>query len=200
MIPTTVRRGDVIVVGRIFTWRAWLRSPLACAISWRIQRSTRSSWNHVACYLGGGAIAEAEWNRGVRVALLRPAYLTGDYRIAIVRPPDAVSRATASATWQTAAAESRGIRSYSLRTLILMRVAALLFGAEGIRDVVRNHPGDGAWICSELAAHGWAMTPSFRRARDLLVTPADFMDPAIGRELGLERILVQNPKTLALEQ
>lgn len=192
-----LRRGDVIVVGRIVDWRAWLTGPLAAAISWKIQESTNSIWNHVACYIGRGQIAEAEWNRGVRVASISE-YLTGEYRIAVVRPPDCVNREDACERWLDIVADSKGRRSYSLRTLILMRCAGLLFGAEGIANVVRNNPADGAWICSEVGAFGWEGA-GLARASERLITPADFLKPAIALELDLDQLIVPHPSALKLE-
>lgn len=214
-----IRRGDVLVVGRILSFRTWARALLrdllswrpwnpfsffprglfGNVVSWRIQHSTRSQWNHVACYLGDGEIAEAEWNRGVRIAKLRDEYCTGEYRVAVIRPPAKVDRALAITTWREIAAGNRGIRSYSLRTLLLMRVAALLFGPEGIRKVVRNNPDDGAWICSELGAVGWNKAGLVGAMSDLLITPADFLDETVGLALELERVIVTDPRNLALE-
>lgn len=177
----------MIVVGRVLGWRSWLRSPIASTLSWRIQRALRSPWNHVACYLGGPGreLAEADWHRGVVVRPVADLLSSREHRCAIVRPPARVDRAAAVAAWRGAASASKGRRSYSVRMLILMRIAALLYGAEGIRDVVRNNPRDGAWVCSELGAAGWAAACSGGLA-DLLITPRDFMEQGIVERLGLE--------------
>jgi hypothetical protein len=181
----SIRPGDAILVGRVLSFRAFIRSPIAWLISWRIQHSTGSPWNHVAAYMGGGWISEAEWNAGVHELRLQD-FLSGDYRVAVVRPlhndPARPFRGDqAVAFWRRHLSTLARNRKYSLRTLLLMRVAAVLFGPESIAKMIKNLPDDGAWICSEWVAVGWGAGGFWNETA--LVTPCDF---ARGMELLIE--------------
>lgn len=185
--------GDVILVGRILGLRAWVRSPLSCAVSYGIQRSTGSPWNHVACYVGDEEIVEAEWNLGLSRSSL-DEYRSGKYRLAIVRPPRVVDRERVVAAWLSMAERYGSPSTYSFRTLLLMKVAGILFGHDGISRVVRNDPNDEAWICSEVGAEGWFLG-GFPGAREVFVTPKDF---AMNWErVGADFRVIEDPRRLA---
>lgn len=165
------RPGDVVLVSRRLTLRAWLRAPISCLISWRIRRTTGSRFNHVACYVGDGQVVEAEWNLGVRKTHLATRYPTDRFHLAVGRAPYAVDRDVASLYWLDVA---RGGRArYDWRSILLMKVAAILYGPDGIRHHVAIRRDEGAFVCSELGANGWEVG-GMANAVDVLKVPGDF--------------------------
>jgi hypothetical protein len=179
---SVVERGDVVIVSRRMSFRSILLSPVSSLISWRIQRSLRSPWNHAVGCFSPGLVASAEWNRGVVVQPLDHAYPLSRYRVAVARPPATVDRSVVAEWW---AERARHVGEYDRRSIVLIRIAAALYGHDGIRRVIRGSPGDGSVICSELAAGGWAVG-GMPRAPDLFVTPADFADAEALAEAGAD--------------
>lgn len=164
------RAGDVILVSRRINLRSWLRSPLATFISWRIQRCTRSPWNHVAGYVGNGELIEAEWNCGVVRTKLDEAYPRDRFRVEVARAPREVDRLEVAEWWKTIGV---GGYRYDWRAILLMRVAAALEGPDGIRRRIRMNAEDGAFHCAELCAQGWQVG-GFAGAVAALVEPSQF--------------------------
>lgn len=158
MIPSA---GDLLLVHRRRTWRSFFAGPLGALISWSIQRTTRSRWNHVAIVaddgdldLGRHIIAtwgpnliEAEWT-GVRRSGPTCYLDQRVHAVGIVRCPEGIDRAAVVAF---ARAQLRA--RYDRKLIVLMKVAALLWGHKGVRRIVQAN--DRAWICSELAAAAW---------------------------------------------
>jgi hypothetical protein len=147
--------GSVLCVSRVLSIESWLTSPLSTAVSWRIQSSTGSPINHVACCVAPGWLVEAEWDRGVQrtplAAYLEPA-ARGKLRLAVATPPEWVNLDKAVAFWQST---MKGLRKYDWRKIVLMKMAAILYGHEGLSRHIASRDGDDLWVCSELAAGGW---------------------------------------------
>jgi len=163
--------GDVLLVRRRPTIRAWLTRPVSSAISARIRAATASRWNHVACVVAEGWLVEAEWDHGVRRLPLAD-YLTGAYELAVAPCPRDADPIQAISFWGR---EARRVRArYDWRGIILMRVAGLLYGPAGIARRVQLASDDGAWICSELAAAGWKAGGLSDDQADRLLVPGDF--------------------------
>lgn len=156
MIP---RPGDLLLIHRRRTARSLLAGPIGALISWSIQRTTRSRWNHVAIadddrWRPGapsdatvpGPIIEAEWT-GVRRGSMF-AYGGGAHDVRVLPCPPSVDRDAV-----VAFARSQLRAKYDRRLILAMQFAALAWGTRGIRRIVQAR--DRAWICSELAAAAW---------------------------------------------
>lgn len=174
--------GDVLLVSRVRSFRSWLSAPVGSLISWRIQSTTGSPWNHVAAHVGNGVLLEAEWGKGI-VRSRVEHYEGKHYRLAIARPPSDVDPWKAVEWWEDNARHKPG---YDWRSIVLMRVAGLLYGHQGIRQVIRAHPNDGAYICSEWAACGWVWG-GYGLGDEVLVTPADFSKHVVWDSAKAER-------------
>lgn len=161
--------GDVLLVSRRRGFKSWARSPFGSLVSWRIQSSTGSKWNHVAAYVGNGQLLEAAWGKGI-VRSKASQYDKPHYELAVAKPPPGVDPMTAVVWWRE---NAKPATSYDWRSIVLMRVAGLLYGHQGIKDVVRGKPGDDGWICSEWCTAGWTAA-GYPIGDDVLVTPADF--------------------------
>lgn len=194
---TSIRRGDVLVVGRLLTWRAWLRDPLSASTSWGIQRVSRTPWNHVACYIGRGMLVEAQMIGGVRFRRLSH-YTAGAYRLCVARPPLAVDRRLAVEFWRELPRRTADLRRYDWQTILVMRLAAALKGGEAISKVIRNHDSDNRWICSEVGASGWK-SGGMESAPYWYVTPDDFADEQTAKATGATVIAVEDPRQLQIE-
>lgn len=162
------RPGDVVLVSRRSTFWQWVRHPISSTISARIRSSTGSKWSHVACYIGGGYVVEAEWNKGVVRTNFASDYHPDKYEWKVVSPPERVDREAAVAFWNI---QYKGKATYDHKALIAMRVNAMLWGHDGIKRYAAKL--DSQWICSELAAAGWFQGGMMNGLRDLLV-PGDF--------------------------
>lgn len=167
--------GDAVLVSRRLTLRAWLTRPISCLISWRIREATGSRWNHVAGYIGDGELVEAEWNLGVKRTKAADRYPVDQYDLAIARPPSEVDREIVFNFWLDIASDR--CARYDWRAILLMRIAAILWGPKGIREHVTARVKDGAWICSELTAAGWEVGGMAAASRALKV-PGDFAEHA----------------------
>lgn len=163
---------DLLLVHRRRTFRSFRAGPVSWLISRRIQALSGSRWNHVAVSVGHGQLVEAEWGGIVRTPL--SAYLRQQERgivdlERIPRPngvaPDAAAVGVAWLLGQV------GKGRYDYRTIVAMRMAALLWGHDGIRRITQ--PIDDAWICSELAAAAWAAAGFDARLTEVQ-TPGDF--------------------------
>ena len=165
--------GDVVLVARKSNLWQWVRHPISSLISARIRSSTGSRWSHVACYVGGGCVIEAEWNKGVVHTHFASAYSEKKYEWKIVPCPAGVDREAVVAYWNL---QHKSNAKYDHKALIAMRVNALLWGHEGIRRYVANQNDGGAVICSELAAEGW-FQGGMENAMRALIVPGDFALP-----------------------
>lgn len=188
-----IQPGDVILVHRRSTWRAWLRHPISSLISARIRATTGSKWNHVACVVGVQPkthpvkshghgvfevvitlehhIVEAEWNKGVVSGILEDCYPPDQYEIAVAKPPAEVDREAAVAFWKLVA--SSGKAKYDWRSIAMMKFAAIIGGHKAIAKYVVNSEGDDLWICSEVGAAGWH-NGGMRDAYKLIKDPGSF--------------------------
>lgn len=171
-IQVTPMRGDVIVVGRRLTLLSWLTNPISTFISWRIQRATGSPWNHVVGYLGSGTIIEADWDRGVTQGHLETLYPNGAFRRAVAVPPSGVNRSLVVERWRQMAGE---LYRYDWRAIILMRIAAALFGPAGIRKYIRMDRSGRAIHCVAVCAIGWE-AGGFAGAQLAFVEPSQFAE------------------------
>ena len=172
--------GDVVLISRKLSVWTWLRSPVSSLISWRIRDTTGSRWNHVAGYVGDGEVVEAEWDRGVRRSNLADEYPADKFDIAVATAPRSVDRRAAVSFWNLQAHAPTA--SYDWRSIVLMRLAVVMDGPDGIRRRIRNSDNDDAWICSELCAAGWQAGGFARATREFLV-PGDF-EAFIGKRRG----------------
>ena len=149
-VLTQIESGDAVLVHRRRTLRSCLdHGILSFLICMRIQRATRSPWNHIGIACGGTDLIEAEWG-GVRQRPIADYVSNPDtFRVRIVKSPRLMDPRVA-VTWATS---QIGHGTYDWRWIIMLRVATLLFGAKGTRMLRARR--DGFWICSELVAQSW---------------------------------------------
>jgi hypothetical protein len=162
------RPGDAVLIGRKLTVRSWLTKPIRTALSWRIQAAGCSKWNHVAACIGPGKLAEAEWDCGIQVRKVSD-YDPAAWHLAIAQAPDEIDCDRAIQFWRARLMTQR----YDARALLLMRMAGVLYGLEGIRERIQHSSNDDAWICSEWVAAGWEHG-GMALATKTLISPWDF--------------------------
>lgn len=158
--------GDLLLVSRRRTLRSFFAGPITYLISRRIQRSTRSKWNHVACAINNIEFVEADFKGVNKVnitcyTLKRWKYELG--HLAIENNKE--NRCLAAEFWKKQVGAH-----YDFKWLIGIRIWTLFFGLDGLKRI-QAKTDDGFWICSELAKEGIKLTGYATTA----ITPADFV-------------------------
>ena len=139
--PTAFQSGDILGVARIVKW--WNPKHF---FSWRIQRDTRSPYNHVGVlqwYAGEWYVLEAVWSGGLVRRPLK-VYATSGQRLTVGEwTMDRTHRRTA-VNWLTA----RIGAPYDKWKIVKLRLLQLILGARAVRKMLTGE-NDAALICSE---------------------------------------------------
>jgi len=159
---------DIILVHR--RWRGY-RNEVghwgSYFLSWRIQKATRSKWNHAALMLDDDILIEA-----VKVIRAIPlSYYSDDkdkYEIKVLRYPElSETQKEDIAKW----AKFRLNEKYDWTAIIRMRLALYVGGLIGAKFMLDNI-NDNQWICSEFIQEAYRQAGIGFQAG--LMTPADF--------------------------
>lgn len=160
--------GDLLLVSRRRTLRSFLAGPVTFFVSWRIQATTDSKWNHVACAVNNAEVVEAEFLGVTKLTLESYFRKSWKYEFARYVPAD-IDGASCADFWR----DQIGGK-YDFKWILAIKLWTLLYGNDGLVRI-QAKSGDRFWICSELACEGLLKGGWKGRA----ISPADFGKDAV---------------------